>query len=60
MILLNTNEAAKELRVHPITIRRLISNGKIDYHRLGKKIFFTPENIEQYVKRCSIPAKGAE
>jgi hypothetical protein len=44
MVLLNTSETAKELRVHPCTI-----------HRIGKKVFFTPEDIEQYLKRCAVP-----
>jgi excisionase family DNA binding protein len=58
MQLLNPIEAAKELRVHHSTIRRMVACGKIDYRRIGKKIFFTPEDIEQYLKRCAITAAG--
>jgi excisionase family DNA binding protein len=56
MVLLNSSETAKELHIHQCTIYRLIAKGGIDYHRIGKKIFFTQGDIEQYLKRCAVQA----
>jgi excisionase family DNA binding protein len=57
MVLLNPSETAKELRVHVCTIHRMPAKGSICHHRIGKKIYFTPEDIEQYLKRCAVTAK---
>ena len=59
MVLLNKSETAKELRVHPCTIQRMIAKGSINHHRIGKKIFFTPEDIEQYLKLCAVTVADA-
>jgi excisionase family DNA binding protein len=60
MILLTIPETAKEIHVHPCTIRRKITAGEIPFHRIGKKYFFTPQDIEQYLNQCAVPAKTTE
>jgi excisionase family DNA binding protein len=55
MVLLNPSEAAKELRLSPCTIYRLVASGKVPCHRISKKIFFTPQDIEQYLSQCVVP-----
>ena len=64
MQLLNIEEAAKNLRTSPVTIRRMIKAGTIPYRRLGTggkntRIFFTPEDLAAYLEAAAVPAKGA-
>jgi hypothetical protein len=37
----------------------MVASGKAPCHRIGKKIFFTPQDIEQYLKRCAVPVTDA-
>lgn len=59
MLLYDTKQAAEELRFAPITIRRMVRAGVIPYHKLGGKYFFTPEDLEAYLKAAAVPAKEA-
>jgi excisionase family DNA binding protein len=64
MILYSVSQAAKELRLAPITVRRMARAGKISYRRLGiggrnSPIFFTPEDLNAYLESAAVPAKGA-
>jgi excisionase family DNA binding protein len=58
MQLLNIHEAAKELRLHATTVRRMIKNGGIPHHRIGKKILFTPSDLETFLEQSSRQAEG--
>jgi excisionase family DNA binding protein len=66
MILLNIEEAAENLRTSPITVRRLAKNGAIPHRRMGTggkntRIFFTVEDLDDYVAAAAVPArKGAK
>jgi excisionase family DNA binding protein len=62
MILYSVSQAAKELRLAPITIRRMARAGRITYRRLGNggrnsPIFFTNEDLESYLESAAVPAK---
>jgi excisionase family DNA binding protein len=59
MILYDISQAAKELRIAPITVRRLIRAGEIPYHRFGGKYVFTQEDLNTFVETSAVPAKGA-
>ncbi|GHT80061.1 hypothetical protein FACS1894130_10550 [Spirochaetia bacterium] len=58
--LMTVKEAAPQLLMAEITLYRLLRKGEILHHRIGKKYLFTPDDIQQYLKKCAVPAtKGA-
>jgi excisionase family DNA binding protein len=58
MVLYNVTQAAKEIRLAPITIRRLIRAGEIPHHKLGGKYLFTPEDLAAYLEAAAVPARA--
>jgi excisionase family DNA binding protein len=46
----STEEAAKELNVSIVTLRRWIKNNQISFHRLGKLFRFTKEDLQSQFK----------
>jgi excisionase family DNA binding protein len=59
MILYDVQQAAKELGISPITIRRKIRLGEIPHRRMGGLIRFTPQDLQDYIDRSAVPAKKA-
>jgi excisionase family DNA binding protein len=57
MILYDIQQAGKELRLAPITVRRMMRTGKISYHKLGGKYFFTPEDLAAFIEAAAVPAR---
>ena len=47
--LLDKNEAAAKVRMHPLTLLRKAREGKIGSIRSGKRVFFTDEHIHEYL-----------
>jgi excisionase family DNA binding protein len=47
--LLTTAEAAKMLRISETALNNLRYDGKIPFVRVGKKVFFTREQLESFV-----------
>jgi excisionase family DNA binding protein len=47
--LLTTKEAAEMLRLSESALNKLRYEGQIPFVRLGKKVFFTREQLEKYV-----------
>ena len=45
---LSVSDAAKELGVHPSTVRREVRRGKLNHYRVGNRIRFTQEQIIEY------------
>ena len=43
--LLNYTEAAYLLGVHAVTLRRLVSQHKIEHYKIGKSVRFTKEQL---------------
>jgi excisionase family DNA binding protein len=41
-------EAAKELRCHRSTIYREVSRGRLNHYRVGNRIRFTQEHLDEY------------
>jgi excisionase family DNA binding protein len=50
------HETSELLRVSVCTIRRLIWTQKIPCHRIGRKIFFTDEDIQTAIGAFAVPA----
>jgi excisionase family DNA binding protein len=57
MVLFDIPQTAKELRLAPVSVRRLLRAGLIPHHRLGGKILFTPEDLKSYLDQSAIPAR---
>lgn len=56
--LLTRKEAIALLRISPGTMDKLIRLGLISHCRMKRKIFFTPEHIEEYVERLEVKARN--
>lgn len=57
--LLNVDEAAKLLHVHPTNLRRLVSKRKIPFvKREGLGVKFDPERLEEWVKEGTVEPEG--
>jgi hypothetical protein len=54
--LLNEREAAMILRVKAATVRAERIRGKIAYTRIGARIFYTLQQVSDYLERQSVPA----
>jgi excisionase family DNA binding protein len=49
--ILDANEVAELLRVHPRTVKRLASQGELPGFRVGGQWRFRREAIEEYIRR---------
>jgi len=45
------DEVAPLLRVKPVTVRRLITDGKLPYTKAGRRYLFTDEHIRAFIAR---------
>jgi len=54
--------AARRLGVAEITIRRMVTEKKIDHLRIGSgsgRVLFTELHLDSYLKRATVSAKAA-
>ena len=58
MNLLNVNQAAKELKISIHTLRSWIYQRRLPYVKLGRKCPFKQEDLEAFVNRSMVKAKG--
>ena len=49
--LLTTNEAAAYMRIHPVTVRRAVLDGKLKALKAGKDLRFRKEDLDNYLNR---------
>ncbi|MBU1249561.1 MAG: helix-turn-helix domain-containing protein [Actinobacteria bacterium] len=42
-------EAAEQLRLHPDTLRKMTSRGRIECVRIGRKVLFTPDQMQTFI-----------
>ncbi|GHO69610.1 hypothetical protein KSC_085020 [Ktedonobacter sp. SOSP1-52] len=56
--LLTSDELAAILKVDVVTIRRLVNRQEITAYRVGNEFRFTETELEQYLQRQRLPAKG--
>lgn len=58
--LLDENEAAAILRVKPCTVRNERVRGKLGFTKIGKRVFYTAEQLHSYLQTQSVqPCVGA-
>jgi excisionase family DNA binding protein len=55
MQLLNVKEAASELRISAVTLRRFTKCGTIPFRRIGRQVFFTPDDLNTYLTARAVP-----
>lgn len=56
--LLNVDEAARFLHVHPTNLRRLVAKRKIPFiKREGLGVKFSPERLEQWLSEATVEPK---
>ena len=48
--LLSETEVAEQLRVRPCTVRNERVRGRLGFVRIGARIFYTPEQVTEYVE----------
>ena len=58
--LLSVRDTAPILNVAVITLRRLIKKGEIPFHKIGRKHFFTEEDIQKFLSQTAVPIGGAK
>jgi excisionase family DNA binding protein len=59
-MLLNIKQAAGELGISEVTVRRLIRLGRIPYRKIGSVYRFTGEDIAQFVTAVRVPSTQEE
>jgi excisionase family DNA binding protein len=57
MILYDVSQAAKELGISPISVRRKTKMGEIPHRRMGGLIRYTPQDLQDYIDRSAVPAR---
>jgi excisionase family DNA binding protein len=57
MILYDVSQAAKELGISPISVRRKTRLGEIPHRRMGGLIRYTPQDLQDYIDRSAVPAR---
>jgi excisionase family DNA binding protein len=57
VILYDVSQAAKELGISPISVRRKVRKAEIPYKRIGNLIRFTPKDLTDYLEAAAVPAK---
>jgi excisionase family DNA binding protein len=53
--LLTVRDTAPILGMAIITLRRLLKKHEIPYHKIGKRYFFTEEDIQKYLSQTAVP-----
>jgi excisionase family DNA binding protein len=57
-LLMNIKFVASTLNMAEITLRRKIKKNEISYHKIGKKYYFTRDDLEDFIFHTSVPRKG--
>ncbi|MGE0244546.1 MAG: helix-turn-helix domain-containing protein [Pyrinomonadaceae bacterium] len=49
---ISESEAAKLLKISQETLQRIRYNGEIEFYRVGGRVFYLPQNLYEFVRRC--------
>lgn len=55
--LLSIKDVLAYLQIGRTTLQRLMKTRKIGFVRIGKKIFFTEEHIQTFIRKGTVPPK---
>jgi excisionase family DNA binding protein len=58
MTLYDVSQAAKELGISPVSVRRKTKLGEIPHRRMGGLVRYTPQDLQDYVDQSAVPAKA--
>jgi len=58
--LLSECEVADLLRVKPCTVRNERVRGKLGFIRIGARIFYTPEQVTEYLENQTMPTRDTQ
>lgn len=47
-----------DLPLSKTTVWRLIRDGKLSHYRVGNRVFFSPEHLEQFLKNCEVKSQN--
>jgi excisionase family DNA binding protein len=56
MQLYSRNEAAKALRISIDTLNRLTSSGRLRPCRIGRRVLFSEDAINEFIHSCESPS----
>jgi len=56
--LLTVSDTALFFNISVISLRRLIKKKEIPYRRIGRKYFFTEEDIQTFLLQTAVPIGG--
>ena len=55
--LLTVNQVAKILKIHPVHLRRLVSNKRIKFYKIpGVGVRFDPQDIQRMIENAGVEA----
>ncbi|MEQ1642149.1 MAG: helix-turn-helix domain-containing protein [Pyrinomonadaceae bacterium] len=46
------SEAARLLKISPETLQRIRYAGEIQFYRVGGRVFYLPQNLNEFIRRC--------
>lgn len=58
MTLTNIHGAARHLGISPHTVRHMVRRQVLPHYRLGRAVRLAIEDLDAYLERCRVPAKG--
>jgi excisionase family DNA binding protein len=56
--LVDYEEAAIMLGLNPYTLRRYVCARKLPFLKIGKRVFFDPDDLRQWVEAHRVPPNG--
>lgn len=54
---MSVDEVAKILKVHPMTVRRMIYKGMLEAHKIGTNIRISKEDLNKYLSHTKIQSE---
>ena len=57
-VLYNKSQTAQMLGIAPSTLNNYYADEKISCVRIGDRVLFSRKNIDEFVARCTVPAKN--
>jgi excisionase family DNA binding protein len=58
--LMSVHDAALILNMAVITLRRLIKKRGIPFHRIGRRYYFTEDDIQSFLSQTAVPIGGVK
>ena len=56
--LLSEPEASSVLGISKITLQRKRKDGSISFYRVGSRVLYSPNHLQEYLAKCEQKARG--